>query len=424
MIAATPVPVSSPPWRGAAALGLGTAQFGLDYGIANDRGLCPPGEVAAILETAAASGIGVLDTAPAYGTAEQVLGEVLPAAHRFRIVTKTPHLAGLRHADDIGRAVHDAFAASRTKLRRDRLAGLLTHNANDLLRPGGPGLWAAMEDLKRAGEVERIGASVYSAGQLAAVLARYPLDIVQLPWNAVDGRIGPPLLAAMAERGIELHARSVFLQGLLLAPPAHAARVSPEAEALVGRWRGAVAAAGTEPLAAALGAVIGRPEIGTALVGVTRPEELAGILRAVAAAPPPAAPVQSVDDLVLNPALWPSGDRPAAILTGAAVALRPTASGETAVLAVLPKEGGDALGTIRLGPVDRAAGEAAVALENAGGMPAAWQDEAVALTARLAFEQLGLRRLTAAEAGPFARAGWTAAGGRLILDGKSYWERT
>jgi aryl-alcohol dehydrogenase-like predicted oxidoreductase len=402
-------------WRGAAALGLGTAQFGLDYGIANDRGICPPEDVAAILEAAAAAGIGVLDTAPAYGTAEQVLGQVLPAAHRFRIVTKTPHLGGLRHADEIGQAVRDAFAASRAKLRRDRLAGLLTHNANDLLRPGGPALWAAMAALKRAGEVERIGASVYSAGQLAAVLERYPLDLVQLPWNAVDGRIGPPLLAALRERGIELHARSVFLQGLLLAPPAQAARVSPQAEALVGRWRDAVGAA--DPLAAALGAVIARPEIGTALVGVTRPEELAGILRAVAAPPPPMAPVQSTDDLVLNPALWPSGGRPAAILTGTAVALWPTASGEAAVLAVQAKEGGDALGTVRLGPIDRAAGEAAIALD---GVPEAWREEAVALVARMAFEQIGLRRLVAAQ----PRAGWTPAEGRFILDDKSYWERT
>lgn len=411
---------ASPPWRGATALGLGTAQFGLDYGIANDRGICPPEDVAAILAAAAASGIGVLDTAPAYGAAEQVLGQVLPAAHRFRIVTKTPHLGGLRDDGGIRRAVLDAFAASRAKLRRDRLAGLLTHNANDLLRPGGPALWAAMAELKRAGEVERIGASVYSAGQLDAVLDRYPLDIVQLPWNAVDGRIGPPVLAALAGRGIELHARSVFLQGLLLAPPAHAARVSPQAEALVGRWRDAVAAA--DPLAAALGAVIGRPEIGTALVGVTRPEELDGILRSVAAAPPPMATVQSIDDLVLNPALWPSGDRPAAILTGTAVALRPTASGDVTVLAVLGKEAGDSLGAVRIGP--RTAGEAAIVLQDAEKMPVTWQDEAVALAARLAFEQLGLRRLTAAEADPFARAGWTRADGGFILDDKTYWERT
>ncbi|MGK9165858.1 aldo/keto reductase [Inquilinus limosus] len=416
-------PIASP-WRGAAALGLGTAQFGLDYGIANDRGVCPPEDVAAILEAAAAAGIAVLDTAPAYGTAEQVLGEVLPAAHRFRIVTKTPHLTGLRDAGQIRRAVLDAFAGSRAKLRCDRLAGLLTHNANDLLRPGGPALWAAMEDLKRAGEVERIGASIYSAGQLDALLDRYPLDIVQLPWNAVDGRITPSRLAVLAGRGIELHARSAFLQGLLLAPPDRAARVSPQAEALVGRWRDAVAAAGAEPLAAALGAVIGRPEIGTALVGVTRPEELAGILRAAAAPPPPMAPVRSVDDLVLNPALWPSGDRPVAILTGTAVALRPAASGDGTVLAVQAKEGGAPAGTVLIGPIDRTAGEAAIALQDAEGMPTAWQDEAVALTARMAFEQLGLRRLVAIEAGPFARAGWTRAEGRFILDDKSYWERT
>ncbi|WP_051249311.1 aldo/keto reductase [Inquilinus limosus] len=412
------------PWRGALALGLGTAQFGLDYGIANDRGVCPPEDVAAILETAAAAGIAVLDTAPAYGTAERVLGEVLPAAHRFRIVTKTPHLTGLRDEGEIRRAVLDTFAGSRTKLRRDRLAGLLTHNANDLLRPGGPALWAAMEDLKRTGEVERIGASIYSAGQLDALLARYPVEIVQLPWNAVDGRIAPSRLAELAGQGIELHARSVFLQGLLLAPPDRAARVSPQAEALIGRWHDAVAALGAEPLAAALGAVIGQPEIGTALVGVTRPEELAGILRAAAAPPPPMAPVRSVNDLVLNPALWPSGGRPAAILTGAAVALRPAQSGDTMVLAVQAKDGGDPIGAVRIGPVDRAAGEAAIALQGSDAMPAAWRDEAVALAARMAFEQLGLRRLIAMEAEPFARAGWPPVEGRFILDDKTYWERT
>jgi len=417
-------PVPPDGWRGAAALGLGTAQFGLAYGIANDRGICPPGDVAAILEMAAAAGIRVLDTAPAYGTAERVLGEMLPAAHRFRVVTKTPHLTGLRDEGEIRRAVLGAFAESRAKLRGDQLAGLLTHNGNDLLRPGGPALWAAMQALKQAGEVERIGASIYSAGQLDALLDRYPLEIVQLPWNAVDGRISPDRLAALAERGIELHARSVFLQGLLLAPPGHSARVSPQAEILVGRWRDAVATAGADPLSAALGAVIAQPEIGTALVGVTRPEELAGILRAAAAAPPPIAPVRSTDDLVLNPALWPSNGGPAAILTGSAVALRPTASGKTAVLAVQGRESGTQAGAVRIGPVDRIAGEAAIALQGEDAMPAAWQDEAVALAARLAFEQLGLRRLTAAGPGPFARAGWTRAGGRFILDDKSYWERT
>ncbi|KGM30987.1 hypothetical protein, partial [Inquilinus limosus] len=121
--------------------------------------------------------------------------------------------------------------------------------------------------------------------------------------------------------------------------------------------------------------------------------------------------------LVLNPALWPSGGRPAAILTGDAVALRPIASGATAVLAVQAKEGGDARGAVRLGPVDRAAGEAAVILD---GIPEAWRDEAVALTARMAFEQIGLRCLVAAEPIP----GWIAADGRFILDDKTYWERT
>lgn len=420
------MPDALPNWRGAAALGLGTAQFGLDYGIANTRGICPPEDVGAILEMAAAAGIAVLDTAPAYGTAEEVLGRMLPAAHRFRIVTKTPHLGHLRDPGEIRRAVREAFAESRAKLRGDRLAGLLTHNGNDLLRQGGPVLWAAMEELKRAGEVERIGASVYSAGQLDTLLARYPLDIVQLPWSAVDGRIDPSRLEALAARGVEVHVRSVFLQGLLLAPPGQAARVSPQAEALARHWHDAVAAAGADPLGAALGAAIAQPGIDTALVGVTRPAELADILKAAKDAPPPVAVTRSTDDLVLNPALWPSDGRPAAALTGAVVALRPAASGPTMVLAVQAKDGGDPACTLRLGPIDRAAGEAGLALQDADGLPPACREEAVALAARLAFEQLGLRRVVAtggAAEAAFGHAGWTGTDGRVALDDKGYWGR-
>ena len=67
-----------------ARLGLGTVQFGLDYGITNTAGQCPRDEVAGILALAADRGIRLLDTAATYGTSEEVLGAVLPRGGHCR----------------------------------------------------------------------------------------------------------------------------------------------------------------------------------------------------------------------------------------------------------------------------------------------------------------------------------------------------
>ncbi len=77
-----------------ARLGLGTVQFGLEYGVSNFAGHPDEREVANILARAVEAGIGYIDTAPAYGNAEILVGRYLPSGHRLRIVTKAPAIAG------------------------------------------------------------------------------------------------------------------------------------------------------------------------------------------------------------------------------------------------------------------------------------------------------------------------------------------
>src|SRR6201994_1527154 len=69
-------------------IGLGTVQFGTDYGISNTAGQVPASEVSLILASARRAGIGVIDTAASYGSAEEAIGRALRDADRFRIVTK------------------------------------------------------------------------------------------------------------------------------------------------------------------------------------------------------------------------------------------------------------------------------------------------------------------------------------------------
>ena len=101
-----------------------------------------------------------------------------------------------------------------------RLYGLLAHDAKDLLGTTGDAIWQTMEELRAEQRVVRVGASVYNGGQIDAMLQRYPIDLVQLPLSVLDQRlIQSGHLDRLAERNIEVHVRSVFLQGALLMSP-------------------------------------------------------------------------------------------------------------------------------------------------------------------------------------------------------------
>jgi len=193
-------------------------------------------------------------------------------------------------------------ARARQSAARLKADTLLVHAAKDLENPA---LWPALQRLKDEGIFARIGISTYVADDPAALAERFRPDVMQLPFSLLDQRLlADGTLARLAELGVEVHARSLFLQGLLFLetmPP----KLQHSAPRLA-EIRKAIADAGTTPLAAALGFVQARPEIGTALVGVTRASELAEIL-AASARPLPALDWSALaiqDEIVLTPSLW------------------------------------------------------------------------------------------------------------------------
>ncbi|MGZ9276390.1 MAG: aldo/keto reductase [Candidatus Limnocylindrales bacterium] len=291
-------------------IGLGTAQFGFDYGVSNRTGQVPAAEVGRILALAASEGVRTIDTAAAYGGAEARFGELLATDHPFSIVTKIPPCpAGLEGAAAIERWAHESVTASLTRLRASRLHGLLAHRATDLLGPEGDDIWRALEGLRQRGVVDVIGASIYSAQDLAALLERFPLRLVQLPVNVFDQRlVHDGHLARLKVLDIEVHARSVFLQGVLLMDPDDLPPHLVTARKPLAAFRAAAAAVGRTPLQAAIGYVQGLAEVDTAVVGVTTSEELAEILAANAAAWPSDwfAPFALDDAAILDPSRWPA----------------------------------------------------------------------------------------------------------------------
>lgn len=291
-------------------IGLGAVQFGLDYGIANTAGKVSEGEVAAILATAARLQLTLIDTAALYGDSEAVLGRAMSPAAPFDIVTKTPQFSGAAVTEVEAQQLEDSLHASLRKLQRPSVYGLLIHRVDDLLLPGGEALMARMALLKQRGLVSKIGVSVYTGQQIDAVLARFPIDLIQLPVNVLDQRLlHSGHLRKLKQAGVEIHARSAFLQGLLLmAPhdlPAHFDSVREHLAA----YHRFIAGQGLTPLQAALGFVTGLEEIDQVVCGVNSSVQLQEICAAAGRAAASAAcagydAFAISDEAIVNPALW------------------------------------------------------------------------------------------------------------------------
>ncbi|QED49196.1 aldo/keto reductase [Cytobacillus dafuensis] len=196
-------------------LSLGTVQFGLNYGITNHSGMTPAEEVKEILDYAKENSINHLDTAPSYGNSEQVIGNLIN--HDFIINTKTPHFNSCEIGEQDIDVLENTFFQSLKNLKQTCLEGIYIHNIHDMRKKNAEKLFQKLESLKKQGYVRKIGFSVYDGEDIGFLLKYYDFDLVQIPINIFDQRfLVNNYLVELKNRKIEIHARSIFLQGILL----------------------------------------------------------------------------------------------------------------------------------------------------------------------------------------------------------------
>lgn len=295
-------------------LALGTVQFGLAYGAVGSGQRVDDGSARQILAAAWSAGLRCLDTAATYGDIESRLAG-LCGAHPFRIVSKVIPLHPLPLADRPA-ALRHSMLRSAQRLG-PRLHALLFHSAADLLSDQGPALWAQAR--QTATEIDRhsgapalqLGVSCYSPDELLALCAQMDITLAQLPANALDQRLHRLLVDNPATRaalqGIELHLRSAFLQGLLLAPERGAQRVPAAATALAA-WQAHCQQQGLAPAVAALAAVKAVRPAQACVVGVeslAQLEEVAAAWHQAGAQHWPH--LASTDLAAIDPRRWPPG---------------------------------------------------------------------------------------------------------------------
>jgi aryl-alcohol dehydrogenase-like predicted oxidoreductase len=257
-------------------LGLAAAQFGLGGG-PPPRGRAPESEAQAIFEVAERAGLSILDTSGVYGRAESLLGQVLPHPSPFRLTL------GAVRAD---RGADFVEAETRAALRRlglPRAHAVVVQNAGELFSPLGAAAWRRLQELRDEGLFERIGIAVHASDDPLGVVRRYKPDLIQAPASLLDQRLlNNGALAEIADLGVEVQLRSIFLHGLLFLPPD---RVPAQLRG-ISRVRRLIAEGRSDPLQAALGFALARKEASAVLVGVTSAAELSAVI-AAASTPPP-----------------------------------------------------------------------------------------------------------------------------------------
>lgn len=214
---------------------MGTAQFGMPYGIANKTGQPDRCTVTDIVRQAWQCGIREFDTAQGYGESEALLGEAfsdLGIAGEVKVISKFSPQLNYRDA----RAVIGAFELSLERLRVPYLLGMLLHR-EELLPFWNDGLSRILGDLVSSGKVRHLGISVYSPGAAIKALETEGIDFVQLPTSILDRRFKDRGVFDLADKkGKKIYIRSVFLQGLILLPseeiPSKLERAKPVIEEL------------------------------------------------------------------------------------------------------------------------------------------------------------------------------------------------
>ena len=255
---------------------LGGAQLGLPYGILNGGETLSREEVARILDTAVDHGIDSIDTAIAYGQSELIIGET--SQNRFKIISKLPPLPV--DISNVSEWVHSQVQGSLSRLKCTSLDALLLHRPQDLTGAQGAELYAAIGSLMAEKMIHRFGVSIYSPDDLEGIIGTFDIHVVQAPLNVFDRRI-LGVTDQLSALNIEVHARSVFLQGVLIASPQDRPhRFEPWSEhfALFDEW---VRSSGVSAMACCMGFALQQPGIAKLVIGTTSAESLDEIMNSI-----------------------------------------------------------------------------------------------------------------------------------------------
>jgi aryl-alcohol dehydrogenase-like predicted oxidoreductase len=281
-------------------IAIGTAQFGMPYGISNQNGQIHENEITKILDFAYENGINTLDTAKAYGISEQAIGNYLKQRpdSKWTIITKL---------SETGMSISDQIKDSTEKLTIYPDV-IMAHSAKLFLNDK---FQIELSDAMGKINISKVGVSLYNLNEIYQVLeSTLKPDVIQLPMNILDTRLyRSRILSQLYEKGIEIHIRSAFLQGLFYLPETKLNKRFSDAVPYLGKLKSIAAKAGLTLAELSLLWLINLKEVRKVIIGVDEATQLKIHLQTInknvdSSIFEDALSIHYENENVLNPSLW------------------------------------------------------------------------------------------------------------------------
>ena len=212
---------------------LGTVQFGMDYGVV-DTPKKSPDYCISCLDYATQNGINAIDTAAAYGTAEEVVGlflarKTVPRENLFVSTKFLPNILDDCKEEDFKKVIKENLEKSLNTLHTDYIDAYFLHSSRYAFRPD---ILEALVSVKMEGLARHVGVSVYYPDEAMACYASPNVDYIQAPYSIFDHRMKQAGVFDRDIKGIcQVDVRTAFIKGLIRLDidevPEHLAKAKP-----------------------------------------------------------------------------------------------------------------------------------------------------------------------------------------------------
>ena len=188
---------------------LGSAQFRMKYSLFQQEKINKE-EIQKIINFAKNNGINTIDTANSYADTEKTLGNLdisdLDVISKFTLDFNLDY-----HQIDL------LMERTLKHLNQKKIYGILFHESNQLFSDLGKKVFQRLQNFKNKELISNIGVSVYSVPEAIKIIDNFDIDILQAPVSILDRRfLDKKIIDIINKKNIIFHARSIFLQGLLL----------------------------------------------------------------------------------------------------------------------------------------------------------------------------------------------------------------
>lgn len=258
---------------------LGSAQFGMSYGITNKLGKVSKKEIQNILRYSKLIGINSIDTAQAYSNSESILGNI--GIKKFLISTKLLSFTRKKRLT-IEDQINKTIESSLKKLKIEKLDTVFIHDPKELKSKKGDSILNALFKLKSKKLINQIGASLYTIKDLNYLTSEFNLDKIQFPYNVFDQRLKQHrYFEKLKKKKILIETRSIFLQGLLLENRKNTMKNFSSWKKDWNKWDIFLSKNNISPITACLDFVLKEKYINKILVGVQTTNQLKEIVKSL-----------------------------------------------------------------------------------------------------------------------------------------------